>query len=423
MNSSRAVLGPRTLVGCLGWESGHLSSCADDLENCQIAVSEIWQDSEPDLKSWRLALAHHRMLLVRLQSDEHPKVDDLYHHLWLDNAPETKRLRRGDLLWDSENQTLSTWDGKHWVVGCQGKSLANALVDWQTWHSVLKNPSPWKRRFWQSAILGCLAFTGLSLWPLSVLESRVERQISKPQVSVSKQAVGRVYARDGYELRRSFRAAAFQIGYAIPGDAWMVPFLDQFLRSKGWDEGFKPGVEIKYSPVVDFELRPDDLTLMELDDDSWNAMRYYANLIGDSLAYPTDFWWKGSPEQRRIHDGVDVAAPVGSRLFAPFDGRAWSWTSPNGGRIAGISSGNLFLLFAHCDQILFFNGDSVQRGDAVATVGMTGRTSGPHAHIGTGTMSPKSDRGTERPNFALTDPVSWYKEHRRVLDSSSRMVR
>jgi hypothetical protein len=426
MRGSPAVLGPRTLIGCLGFEPGHLSALEAELQNPEIAVAPLWDSPEIPLQSWRLSLAHHRLLVVPLVNADHPQVDDLHFHLWVGDT-QPQGVRKGDLWWRSSLQSgseqagLAFWTGKKWQIGTHNPSLPAALLEWQTWQALVQVGNPWKRRFWQALFLFFCTVACLWLWPMTVQEARKERQIISPIAIQAKISEATIEARDAGELRRKFRTAAFQIGFAIPGDAWMVPWLDSTLKAKGWEEGYSASKDIQYSPAVSFQIRPQDISLMELDTTSWNAVQYYRQLLGDSLSYPTDFWWQGSPIQKRVHDGIDIAAPIGTRLFAPFDGKAWSWETPNGGRIAGISSGKMFVLFAHCDQILFFNGDSVQRGEAVATIGMTGRTSGPHAHIGTGVL--RSGDKESRPNFVLKDPVVWYQENRRVLDSTAKLVR
>jgi murein DD-endopeptidase MepM/ murein hydrolase activator NlpD len=90
---------------------------------------------------------------------------------------------------------------------------------------------------------------------------------------------------------------------------------------------------------------------------------------------------------RHFHDGVDIAAPTGTRVRASADGYvAFVGFSPwdNGSRafvvIIGHANG-YESVYAHLQpQRRVRAGQKVKRGGVVGTVGMTGLTSGPHVH-------------------------------------------
>lgn len=84
---------------------------------------------------------------------------------------------------------------------------------------------------------------------------------------------------------------------------------------------------------------------------------------------------------RRPHFGVDVAGPVGTAVRSPADGIV-TVSHPNmyfsGGTMIidhghGVSSS-----FLHLSKVIAKVGQSVKRGEVVAEVGSTGRSSGPH---------------------------------------------
>jgi len=88
-----------------------------------------------------------------------------------------------------------------------------------------------------------------------------------------------------------------------------------------------------------------------------------------------------------FHDGVDIAAPFGSPVFAAADGRvAFAGHLPDGAMVVLIAhDGGLFTLYAHLDDTLARPrvkvGDDVRAGDQIGTVGLTGITTGPHLHF------------------------------------------
>lgn len=84
------------------------------------------------------------------------------------------------------------------------------------------------------------------------------------------------------------------------------------------------------------------------------------------------------------HDGIDIAAPKGTMVFASRSGHVIY----AGSKIAGY--GNMVIVrhpdtfatvYAHLSKILVKKGDFVSRGQKVGRVGDTGRASGPHLHF------------------------------------------
>jgi len=85
----------------------------------------------------------------------------------------------------------------------------------------------------------------------------------------------------------------------------------------------------------------------------------------------------------RRHDGIDLAAPEGTRVGAAAAGEVIYVGDQSGyGRIVILRhAGGLVTLYAHMRRTLVDEGARIQRGDPVGEVGQTGRTSGPHLHF------------------------------------------
>ncbi len=84
------------------------------------------------------------------------------------------------------------------------------------------------------------------------------------------------------------------------------------------------------------------------------------------------------------HRGVDIAAPVGTPLYAADDGVVSfsGWNSGGYGYMIILDHGNgLYTRYAHSSRLLVKKGDSVKRGDVIALMGSTGRSTGPHIHF------------------------------------------
>ena len=91
----------------------------------------------------------------------------------------------------------------------------------------------------------------------------------------------------------------------------------------------------------------------------------------------------GNP--RRPHNGVDIAAPIGTPVVAAAHGVV-SLTDTDmflSGQTIMIDHGHgLSSIYIHLNQILVKAGDKILKGQKIGTVGMSGRTTGPHLHWG-----------------------------------------
>ena len=82
------------------------------------------------------------------------------------------------------------------------------------------------------------------------------------------------------------------------------------------------------------------------------------------------------------HNGIDVAGPVGTPIRAPADGVAIFVGAKAGfGNFIMLAHGNgIVSRYGHNAQNMVRPGQKVRRGQQIGTVGMTGRTTGPHLH-------------------------------------------
>jgi murein DD-endopeptidase MepM/ murein hydrolase activator NlpD len=83
------------------------------------------------------------------------------------------------------------------------------------------------------------------------------------------------------------------------------------------------------------------------------------------------------------HDGIDLAAPAGTSVKAAAAGTVLFAGEQQGyGLIAIVEhDGGLITLYAHNRDLRVKTGQKVRDGQVVATVGDSGRTSGPHLHF------------------------------------------
>lgn len=84
------------------------------------------------------------------------------------------------------------------------------------------------------------------------------------------------------------------------------------------------------------------------------------------------------------HQGIDLAAKTGTPIYATDNGIVIESEYQNNGygNIVKIDHQNGFVsYYAHCAKLNVKAGDIVLKGDLIATVGNTGRSTGPHLHF------------------------------------------
>lgn len=101
--------------------------------------------------------------------------------------------------------------------------------------------------------------------------------------------------------------------------------------------------------------------------------------------FSSNFGWRLDPftGQKSFHEGIDFPAEVGTPIEAAASGKVvYAEVHPAYGKMLEIDHGNgLVSRYAHCSSLAVKEGDLVVRGQRVATVGSTGRSTGPHLHF------------------------------------------
>lgn len=86
--------------------------------------------------------------------------------------------------------------------------------------------------------------------------------------------------------------------------------------------------------------------------------------------------------RRANHQGVDLASPTGTPIYATADGivsRANRFSS-YGLYVSIEHGGEMQTRFAHMSSLAVHSGEQVRKGDIIGYVGSTGRSTGPHLH-------------------------------------------
>lgn len=86
---------------------------------------------------------------------------------------------------------------------------------------------------------------------------------------------------------------------------------------------------------------------------------------------------------RKLHSGIDYAAPLGTAIYAAEDGVVLTsgWINGYGYTVTVNHGGGYVTLYAHCSKLLVSAGQAVVKGQTIARVGSTGNSTGNHLHF------------------------------------------
>ncbi|QIB66617.1 M23 family metallopeptidase [Kineobactrum salinum] len=122
------------------------------------------------------------------------------------------------------------------------------------------------------------------------------------------------------------------------------------------------------------------LTNRKLDDQGWLSGRPVEKGWMSSGYGPRTDPFSGKPA---IHRGIDFAGKAGSNVVAVAGGVVtWTGYRPGYGELVELSHGEgLVTLYAHNEENLVQPGDVVRKGQAIALMGSSGRSTGAHVHF------------------------------------------
>jgi murein DD-endopeptidase MepM/ murein hydrolase activator NlpD len=123
----------------------------------------------------------------------------------------------------------------------------------------------------------------------------------------------------------------------------------------------------------------------------YEGLKSQRNLLSSTPSIrPTDGWissgfgYRISPFTglREFHKGFDIASHKGTKIIATADGIV-TFVGRNGsyGKMIKIDHGHgIITRYGHLQKTLKKRGEAVKRGDVIALMGNTGRSTGPHVH-------------------------------------------
>lgn len=87
---------------------------------------------------------------------------------------------------------------------------------------------------------------------------------------------------------------------------------------------------------------------------------------------------------QQFHNGIDMAAPGGSPILAAYSGKvvAATYSSTMGNYVMIDHGDSLYTIYMHASALYVSKGQEVAKGEKIAAVGTTGRSTGNHLHFG-----------------------------------------
>lgn len=176
------------------------------------------------------------------------------------------------------------------------------------------------------------------------------------------------------------------------GDRFRIMLEESFYRDSIWISG-----KVLYAEFEGRTVGHHEAFLYEEDDpkSTYNA-HYTASgeaLIFNGLRYPLDRLHITSPfgsrihpitGKRKMHSGIDYGSPKGSPVYAVAKGRVVvsGFDEFSGNKIAIRHADNSVSYYMHLNSRGVGVGQEVMGGQIIGRVGSTGRSTGPHLHLG-----------------------------------------
>jgi murein DD-endopeptidase MepM/ murein hydrolase activator NlpD len=209
-------------------------------------------------------------------------------------------------------------------------------------------------------------------------------QLSRENTNLKAQVAAYAAAMDTF---RQFMAKAEQMDNKLRASI-SLPLIPGDIRLMGIGGSQPPSPE----PRVDAMLRRVRFEQQSLAEIAAAVKEQESRLKNVPSIWPVQGWvgsgygYRRDPftGRREMHPGFDIVAPTGTPVAATAAGHVIyaGWKSGWGRCVEIDHGGGIKTFYAHCRTLKVSTGDNVYRGDLIATVGSSGRSTGTHLHYG-----------------------------------------
>lgn len=175
--------------------------------------------------------------------------------------------------------------------------------------------------------------------------------------------------------------------------------LELFLEQKKIDiEAYETDINNQEKAIAEFEemIRQQEEEIRALEkaiEEEKKKLSLRVTYDGGTFTFPMasytrvscDYGWRIHPtlHVKQFHNGVDFAAPKGTAIYAAYDGIvvAADYSTTMGNYVMINHGDNLYTIYMHASALKVSAGATVKKGDTIALVGSTGRSTGNHLHF------------------------------------------
>ncbi len=252
-------------------------------------------------------------------------------------------------------------------------------------------------QFLLSSILGIFMFIGTSY----IIKSPVEKSLSENNNNLklkyellnksfdkSAKFLDKLQKRDDFVYRMIFQATP------IPTSVRNAGFggSDRYSTLKGY-----PSSELMVNTSLKLDILSKQMVVQSKSyDEIVNLVKKKEKMLacipaiqpissGDLTRFGSGFGLRFHPiiHKMRMHTGIDLTAPTGTKIYAPGDGvvmRVEHSRSGYGNSVRVNHGFGIVTVYAHLSKINIREGQTVKRGDIIGLVGSTGLSTCPHLH-------------------------------------------
>jgi murein DD-endopeptidase MepM/ murein hydrolase activator NlpD len=136
--------------------------------------------------------------------------------------------------------------------------------------------------------------------------------------------------------------------------------------------------------VPDVEFRNLFSKWQSRDDQPTGLVSIPSRVPVDNIVVTSNFGYRSDPfkGRRKRHNGIDIAGPIGTPIYATADGvigRA-QWLGGYGRYVEIEHGGNIQTRYGHMSRLNVAPNQRVRRGDLIGFMGSSGRSTGSHLH-------------------------------------------
>ena len=159
--------------------------------------------------------------------------------------------------------------------------------------------------------------------------------------------------------------------------ATATDIADRVLPSDGEDAATAIG-------VPDGEFRNLFANWQSRDEQPTGLVSIPSRVPVDNIVVTSNYGYRNDPfrGRRKRHNGIDIAGPIGTPIYATADGvvgRA-QWLGGYGRYVEIEHGGNIQTRYGHMSRLNVAPNQRVRRGDLIGFMGSTGRSTGSHLH-------------------------------------------